>query len=103
MASSFTTFSADIVFSDNENHILIAHTCPEFPHKPKISVLTARCEAVMEERHIEALPSALAHASTTTKSQFTGRPMKGKKGKGTKTVQEEIKDERPLEGSVTCL
>ena len=41
----------------------------------------------------------MSHASEVM-SKFTGRPKKGAKDK--KTREEEIQDERPLEGSVTC-
>lgn len=101
MAASFTTFSVDVVFSDDASHILLAHMSAEFSHKPKLSVLTETVNAVMEDRCIEALPSALAHNSTTV-SKFTGK--KKKKGAANKkTRQDELVDEKPLEGSVTCL
>ena len=99
MSTSFTTFAADIIFSDQDSHILLVHSCPDFPHKPKLSVLARTADAVMETKHIEALPNVLAKNSETSK--FSGRPKKGAAGK--KTREEEIKDERPLEGSVTCL
>lgn len=100
MSASFTTFAADTVVSSTaNNHILLVTTCPDFPHKPKMHLLSQRCDAVIEEFQLEALPSALSHASTVSK--FTGKAKKGTKGK--KTVEEEIKDERPLEGSITCL
>ena len=42
MSTSFTTFSSDVVFSEQGlGHILIAHCCPDFPHKPKLTVVTA--------------------------------------------------------------
>ena len=100
MSASFTTFAADTVCSEEgNNHILLVTSCPDFPHKPKMSVLTAACNEVMEQKHLEALPSALSHAAQISK--FSGKPKKGTKGK--KTREEEIVDERPLEGSVTCL
>ena len=99
MAASFTTFAADIVFSETDSHILVAHTCPDFPHMPKLSVLSARADQVMEQKYIEALPSALAHNSTVSK--FSGKPKTGAVGK--KTKEDELAQEKPLEGSVTCL
>ena len=62
-------------------------------------LLSARCDSVIEETHLEALPSALNLAATMSK--FTGKPKKGAAGK--KTRAEEMADERPQEGSVTCL
>ena len=53
----------------------------------------------MQEKHLDALPSVLAHAATVSK--FTGKAKKGAKGKQTR--EEEIKDEKPQEGAVTCL
>ena len=53
----------------------------------------------MNQAFVEALPSALAHNSEVSK--FSGKPKKGTKGK--KTREEEMIEERPIEGSVTCL
>ena len=83
MSASFTTFAADMVCSqEGNNHILIVTCCPEFPHKPKMSVLSPACDAVIEQKHLEALPSALSHAAQVSK--FTGKPKKGAKGKKTR-------------------
>lgn len=100
MSSSFTTFAADTVVSElGTNYILVVTSCPDFPHKPKMQLLSAACDSVIQTKHLEALPSALSHASEVSK--FSGKPKKGTKGK--KTREEELVDERPLEGSVTCL
>ena len=100
MSASFTTFAADLVVQDQDNsHILIVTACPDFPHKPKMHLLSQSCDTVLQTKHLEALPSALSHASEVSK--FSGKPKKGTKGK--KTREEELVDERPLEGSVTCL
>ena len=78
---------------------MLVSACPDFPQKPKLSVLSPACDVVIEQKHLEALPSALSNASEVSK--FTGKPKKGAKGK--KTREEEIVEERPLEGQVTCL
>ena len=57
MSASFTTFAADVVGDDEGmDHILLVTACPEFPHKPKVSVLSVRCDEVMEQIHLDALP-----------------------------------------------
>ena len=100
MSASFTTFAADTVCSEEgNNHILLVSACPDFPHKPKMSVLSCPCDEVIQQKHLETLPNVLAMASEVSK--FSGRPKKGAKDKQTR--EEEIKEERPLEGQVTCL
>lgn len=49
MSASFTTFAADTVVSSTaNNHILLVTSCPDFPHKPKMHLLSERCDAVIE-------------------------------------------------------
>ena len=75
-SASFTTFSAEILLSDQgTNHILIANSCPDFPHKPKMLVLSENCEQVIQTTYLDSLSTAQAH--NATKSKFTGKPKKG--------------------------
>jgi len=48
MSASFTTFAADTVVSDEgNNHILLVTACPDYPHKPKMHVLSVACDTVI--------------------------------------------------------
>ena len=88
MSASFTTFAADTLCSDlANNHILLVTCCSEFPHKPKMHLLSKGCDNVIQQSYLDALPAMLAKTSEISK--FSGKAKKGAACK--KTVEEEIK------------